>query len=462
MNTDDNIDTQLVAFLHGELHGSERQAVVERLRHDADARERLALLESVDLAAGEALGRSEAPRPARPLTTALRPLLALAAVLVVTLVIVFGRDDGQPDDDQQDDVAAGPKNEFVELRVAPADGGTMPIFTDASLQFFWKNRDSHDPRRDLRVYPLPFGKTAAQLGQEVDRMTHIGSMRQATLPVVMTATIHGPDGIVLPARYAPDSERHFGSSEAEVRQQVMLRDFEVQLATPRPAFIGNPGKKQWEDDSKWAWSHMPKDKAARFFPEVPGDWRLELAIEPLPAPDYMPWPQFDAPLELAVTFRMTGKVSAWGEAHDGMVARLIWATGCADLNRTPMALQLRNDSRRDRKYNHVGTTIAKIPQPMHFTLHVDGTGWQQQDRVPLIIAAGDLGLPHPPGQVRTFVTRPGFWRGPEGKRLAQHPGEHRVKVLFHFEPSLWNAADRSIWLGRLWTGELVIEGMAPK
>ncbi|MCA8977264.1 MAG: hypothetical protein KDC98_21260 [Planctomycetes bacterium] len=448
MNRIDHIDARLVAFLHGELEGEERSAIVARLRTDADARARLALLESTDLALTEALDRHAAPAAARPFATILRPLLALAAILIVIAIFAF---DGRI---ANDPAVAG--NDHFELRVAAKGGGSAPLFCDAALQLFWKNLDQGDPKLPIAVYPFPFGMSRAEVAARVDRETHVGSRRMQRLPVIVTASIHGPEGLELQARLAPRGETEpFLVDATTATQLVLLRDFEVELETPRPAFIGNPGEREWLDDGRWIYANMPSGESARLFPEVPGEWRIELSVECLPAPAFAPWPTFAEPQLASTAIVMTGEMTEWSEDHHGMRARLVWASGAVSTDTTPFALQLRNESGHDRKYNHVGTTIAKIPQPMHFTLLVDGEEWQQNDRVPVFIAAGDLGRPHPTGTFRTIVTRPGHWHR-AGATLGTKPGRHQVQVLFHFEPSFWGN-DPTLWMGKLLTPRLAID-----
>lgn len=443
-------DAELVAFLHGELTVAERRTVVDRLRGDADARARLAALEQVETAVGEALGRADSPL-ARPRGRgALRPLLALAGVAVVAAV--FALSHGTTDETQG-------RNERLELKVKVGSGGQLPLFLDGGLELHFRNLDTGKNRRPVRVCPFPLGQTMEQLRDELDKSTHVGTLRMALLPIVLTADITCPDGSVLHGRYAPDHGRAFDFREDTARLDVRLRDFEVDLGTPRPAFVGGPGERGWQDEKMWSYTHMKG--TARWYPEAPGAYAVTLRVETPPTPDYMPWPTFDGPLVVKTTVPMAGHMTAWGEEHDGLQARLVWADGVADADATPFALQLRNTSGRDRRYNYVGTTIAKIPQPMHYTLVVDGVEWTQIDRVPVIIASEDLMWPQPTGTVRTFVQRPGYWSR-DGKTLASLAGRHRVQVRFHFEPSFWNAADTSLWHGELLTPELEVEVPAPR
>lgn len=443
----DAIDAKLVAWLHGELDPEERRAVRERLRTDPDARARLAALEAADRALGEALEREQAPRPAAGVRTIVQPLLALAALLAVVAVFVW------PDEDEP---ATAGRNDHLELRAAPRGGAAVPLFTDAALELFWRNLHGGDPRRPIRVVPFPFGRTRAELGAELDRSTLARSYRTAVLPVILWAEITDPEGIVRAARFAPRDAAPFEVADARAVQTVRLRDFEVMDGRPRPVLVGQPGDGEWLADARWPFTHMPHGETARWFPEIPGEYRIELRVEALPAPERDPWPTFDEPVAVSTAIVMSGRMTGWGEAHDGLSARLVWSTGARTADATPFALQIRNDATEPKKYNYGGSTIAKIPQPLHYTLIVDGEEWQQHDRVPLFLPASAGFWPQPVGTVRTFVARADYWQN-DGTSLGGLPGNHRVGVKFHFQPSLWNPADTSIWHGELSTPELEVE-----
>lgn len=451
------IDAQLVALLHGELHGDERRAVLAQLRSDPAARARYAALQATDELLGVALERDAAPRPqgTSMLSRGLvQPLLALAAVLTVVAVIVL--QDPEPEAESK---PAG--NEHFELRIAPAHGAEAPLFTDAELALFWQNKSAADPRRPLRILPFPFGKTKAAIADEVDRFTHIGSLRMAVLPVVLVARITPPEGEPFEARWAPEHGRHLDVSTKAQKQIVKLLEFEVPLSGLRPYLVGNPERDHWGDDSRWRFQHLGKGSAGRWFPEVPGGYRIELRIESLPAPDYMPWPTWEDDPVATSAIVMGGRMTDWGEEHDGMRARLVWSAGCADADTTPFAVQLQNVSDRARKYNVAGTTIAEIPQPLHCTLLVDGAEWQQRERIPLMIPASELFAPHPAGTIRSIVMRPEYWRS-DGRELGTFPGARPVRILFHFKPSVWVGGDKELWMGKLLTPELEIDVPEPK
>lgn len=440
-------DTRLVAFLHGELPPTERRTVAAQLRDSADARARLAVFEQVDEAVGEALDRAASPLATSPRSGFVRLLCAVAGLAAVGAVFALSRgEDGE----------ASARNDLLELRVEVGQGGQLPLFHDGALELHWRNLMPEGARRRVRVLPFPIGKTLEQVRDDLDAATHIGTRRQALLPVVVTAEIRAPDGTVRRGRYAPDHGRASDFAEPTHRLAVNLRDFEVDPAGPPPIVVGQPTATAWHDEPMWPFTHLPTGKTARWYPTEPGTWSVELQVATPPTPEYMPWPAFAKPIVVRTTIVMNGRTTPWGEAHDGLSARLVWSDGPADAAHTPFALQVRNTSGRDRKYNYAGTTIAKIPQPLHYTLFVDDAEWEQIDKVPVVIDSSALFWPHPTGTVRTFVQRAGYWRH-DGKTLAELPGRHRVRVRFHFEPSLWNADDDSIWLGKLTTPDIEVD-----
>ena len=133
------------------------------------------------------------------------------------------------------------------------------------------------------------------------------------------------------------------------------------LSGLRPYLVGNPERDHWGDDSRWRFQHLGEGSAGRWFPEVPGEYRIELRIESLPAPDYMPWPTWEEHPIATSAIVMAGRMTDWGEEHDGMRARLVWSDGCADADTTPFAVQLQNVSDRARKYNVAGNDHRRDP-----------------------------------------------------------------------------------------------------
>jgi len=455
------LDADLVALVHGELDPEAARRLRARLTGDADAQARHAALAATDEGLCEALDTHDAPgRDARRHAQIdwWRPLLGIAAVLVVAAVFVFSRRDA--------DEAIG-KNEFVELKVAPRGGASHPLFTEVALELRWKSLVDATRSRGLQVQPFAFGATPAALAESIASSEIGGKL----MPLVVSADLHAPDGTVIPARLRPDGWTIVLDSE-DVVQVVTLRDFEVQTAAPRPYLGGAPGDGRWVEDFLWANKHMPHGQTPRWFPDQPGEWRIELRVDSLPPPVLGAWPTFAEPLVVKTAVVLTADVSSWGTPHDGLRARLVFATGCADVDHAPTALQIENQSGRTRKYNVTGTTIAKIPQPFHFDMHLGAfaplsaaqpcelfLAGEQRGNVGVITAGDDLMSPHPDGTIRTLVVCADYWRfGTERKRLGdlQSGGLRDVRFEFHFEPSLWDGADTELWMGKLSTGAVRI------
>jgi hypothetical protein len=443
-------DPDLVAFVHGELDADTERAVRARLAADPDLRAQHAALLAADRALAEEL---ETPRAGGGrLHGWWRPVLAAAALVVVGLVIVLPRDDAAD--------ASAAHNELVGLRARPLGGAQQPILTDAGLELTWQNRLAAPGSRRLKVLPYHLTDTLAALGRaEAADPENARSI----VPMVVAAVLHAPDGARVPARLAaPIAWVH---QEAPHLQMERLWSFEVETGTPPPYLGGRPGDRTWVEDFAWAHQHMPHDGPRRWLLDQPGEWTLELRVESVPPPTPGLWPTFAEPLVVATRLIATGIVSDWGPVHDGMRARLLLATGCADLDHAPLALQLQNVGDHTRRYNVIGTTMAKIPQPLHFDLFV-GSGeplqrGQQHDGLGVLIREGDLMVAHPAGTVRTLVTCADYWRfrgidGSRGKRLGELPGEHTLAVEFHFEPTLSLDGDGERWQGKLRTGDLTV------
>jgi hypothetical protein len=365
-------------------------------------------------------------------------------VCVVAAVFVFRR--GAPDE------ATG-RNECAELKVAPRGGACHPLFTEVALELRWRSLGTPTTFRYVSVVPYGFSDTPAALGRSAWSDETGGKI----LPVVVTASLRAPDGTVLQARLHPDGAPLLVDSRAgEMLQVVTLREFEVRTETPRLYLGGAPVLRGWQEDFLWPYRNLPRGQQARWFPEQPGEWRIELRVDSLPPPQPA-WPTFQEPLVVTTAIVLTAEVSPWGEAHDGMQARIVVATGGTDLDHTPIAVQLKNQSGRTRRYNVTGSTMAQIPQPFHFDLVVDGEGWKQREGLPVITAAEDLMLPHPDGTVRTLVVMPDYWRA-DGRSLGQLPaGKHQLQLRFHFEPSIWDGTDKELWMGKLLTPQLAVD-----
>ena len=447
IHAEDVLDADLVAFAHDELEPAARAQLQARLRVDAALRTRLAVFTSVDAAVLDALDAPPRARSAPPHGW-WRPAFAAAAALVVVTLLLWRSD------------AASVRNDFVELRVAPRGGASHPLFTEVALELRWRNRLTADGGKGLAVVPAGAGDLLPALAA-----AHAAeATRGGLVPLVVRANLTAPDG----KRHAAWCKPRSGPvaiTDREIVQTVLLSDFEWQTTDPPPYYGGRPGVGEWVEDFLWAYRETPFSETPRWLPNEPGEWRIELRVECVPPAKANAWPVFTEPLVATTAVVLTGVVSEWGKEHDGMQARLVVASGCKDPGRAPFGLQLRNGSGRTRTYNIMGTTLAKVPQPLHFTfclqrgdVVVEGS---QPGGINFIHSGDDLMRPHPHGTMRTLVVCPDYWRL-DGKRLAEMPGKHAGFVRFHFEPTAWLGNDTELWMGSIDTGRLELSVPQPR
>lgn len=444
-----DVDSQLVAYLHGELDSRTARAARRRLAEDPALRAQLAALRSADAALLSLLEPPTQARSVRPIGW--RPLLA-ASALVVTAWLAL-RAQGE---------TAAAHNDVVGLTVMPAQGALHPVLTDIALEFRWQNRLPAKPPRRLDVLPYHLGDTLEAIGRRAAEAPD----RDAKVPLVVSAIVHTPTGERLTARLAGPS---ISIGQTPHLQTEALRSFELASDAPPPHLGGRPGTDRWLEDFAWAAANMPDNGPRRLLLDEPGEWTLELKVHSVPPPTPGSWPVFDAPLHVVTKIRATGLVSDWGPTVDGLQARLVLATGCIDLDRAPLALQLRCVSDRARHYQLVGRNDAPIPQPFHLRLYHRPPGVDGQAQ-PLGEQRTDLGIEIPtqpkevrqaPGTVRSLVVCAAYWRPATGPSVLDGlPGKTRVFAEFHFLPSAWH--DLDLWQGQLTTGSVELPAVRRK
>ena len=448
-------DATLVAWIDDELEPVLRDAVADALAASPALRERETMLRAARAELARMLGqdegaetRAETPllmsrtRPRR--SHALELVLAAAAVLVVTLVLVLG---GAGDDDES---ATRAENQWLAIKVVPLRGG-WPLFSDVAFDL----EGSSKTARTLRVVP----RTADDTPEALATKFLADPQRGDAIPVWIEMDVVKPDATIVSGTLHTEGIA-FGEDVAPLRVRMM--DFHVNWAIS-PYFTVRPEGVAWHEDFMWTFGDYGTpavDVQRGFVADEPGDLRVRFRVRTLPAVDGADWPQFEAPLALEAPLRIDGEVGAWSEEVDGMRARIVAAR--RDLHPdspVAIALQLQNQSSIARCYNVHGTTMAKVPQPLHFDLVVDGERWEQRNRLGVIIPAETSFLPHPVGSVRSLIVLPGFWRNGDVK-LDGLPGRHQVAFRFDFKPSVWDWNGRSIWFGKIDTPpiELIVAG----
>jgi len=426
-------DSDLTAFVHGELDARRTSELQKQVAADASLRARVDALRAADRALLDALDTAEAPPRVRATNAWWRQLVAVAALFVLAAVFVMMR--GDP---------AFARNDIVSLRASVHGGVSQPIFTDVALDLSWQKQ--LDGPHWLHVRPYRFGDTPETVGREQLKSPEVlGKI----VPLLVSATLHAPDGSRIAARLDADSEAFRETAD----QRVLLRQFTIEAGTPPPYLGGRPGERRWIEDFRWAFAEMPADGPRRLLLDQAGEWTIELRVESAVPPEPGLWPTFTEPLVAAVKIIATGIVSDWGPEHDGLRARFVLATGCTDLDHAPLVLQIQNVGERQRRYNVIGMTQAKVPQPFHFDLLAgnDAEPGQQRDGLAVVIPHDALMVPHPAGTVRSLIVCADYWRFGE-RRLTDIPGEITLRVRFHFEAFVWVGTDTELWQGALTTG----------
>ncbi len=436
MNENGN-EPDLTSLVQGQVDEPTAQTMRTRVAADPALRAEFEALRAADRALLEAL---EAPaQPQRRTARWWRPALAAAAVVVVAALLATPRTD-----------RSAAHNDLVGLRIAPVGGSKQPVFTDAALEFAWENRIAATGC-ELVIERLGANDTIEAIA---DRHAQDTTTLGKVAPIVVRATLHAPDGARIPARLADDVTT---VATADVRR-VPLRAFVLDVEAPPPYLGGAPGDREWREDFIWAIGNMPSEGPRRFLLDQVGEWTIEMRVESVPPRVAGAWPTFAEPLVVATKVIATGLVSDWGKEHDGMRARLVLATGCKDVDHAPLAVQLQNVGERARAYNVVGITMAKVPQPFHWSLLVGTDGGDpapMRPREPLGVVMGhdNSMIPHAPGTTRSLIVCADYWRR-DGKALGELTTATTLAAEFHFEATIWDSNDRELWQGRLRTGTL--------
>lgn len=188
-----------------------------------------------------------------------------------------------------------------------------------------------------------------------------------------------------------------------------------------------------------------------FRPSGPGVVTTTIRFERLPPTDGSWW-RAAAPLELRFQTRVGGRYGEWSETVDGLRGRLVVPEQIDDPDRIPVALQLQNVGKDTVAYNFVGVTSAKIPQPMHFELQIDGRTLEQQGSR-ILITPGLTFTHHHPGKHRWISSTGADWHLNAELGRAR---EAKLSYRFEFKPTLVTMKTR-VWQNVLQTPAVTIE-----
>ena len=440
-------DATLVAWLDGELEAATAWSVADRVDADAALRDRVQLLRAARAELAWGLGESDtAPPPAATTArasgsqTPWAPWLLAAAALVIVLVVANGARRGGPDA-----LAAIAENDLLKVELTTPKSAwelfsgvrfklTGQCKTDLPCHVFADNEDASGSARMIRA-----NEGGAPLAA-----------------IAVTATID--DGRDTWSNPVGMLDHRFDRDASDVT--IELAQIRRPVAGIGPLLTVRLDENGASEDFGWGLQRniqpSPNYAAAGFVPLEPGNYRLTLTLRAV-AFEADTEPVFAEPLELCIGFAVGGVVGKWSEPVDGMRARLVASRTRRGGRPLAIALQLRNDSDRPRKFNVTGHTKAKIPQPLHFDLVVDGTAWRQRDDLGVITPARSGFLPQPVDTMRAVVVLDDYWRDANGKAPASLRGEHELALRFHFEPVLWNSNDRQIWLGQIDTPPVRID-----
>jgi hypothetical protein len=434
-------DATLVAWLDGELDARAAAAAAAAVERDEALRTRVRLLRAARAElVGALTGGSDAaplggPEP-QPMHRARRGMPAFAVVVAAAAIAVVVVVASLPRTPR----AAADENDWLRVELhAPA---TASLFSGIAFEL------EGTAKRDGGVHLLARGPNESD-EQLVQRFV-AQQVAAGAVPVVLDATITGPDGI---ARSGPVARVSGRWTKTSSRVQVELVDVRLQHPSIPPVLTVALAPGGPREDHVWVLQRaglVQPGAVVGFVPEQPGDYRVRLELRSLVATGDARWPAFAPPLAVERTIAVHGVVGAWSEPVDGMRARIVASTDRPAADRALLvAVQLRNDSDRPRSFNVTGTTIAKIPQPMHFDLTVDGVPWRQRDRLPVVTAAMSTGLALPVGAQRSVVALADYWQRDGAPPSAALTGRHRLALRFHFEASVWTSTDRELWQGRI-------------
>lgn len=461
------IEERLQSYLDGEVTPEERRAIEAEIARSEIHRQKLDVLRAVRDAIDDVAESDDAACPPdlvqrvteTPMALRTRvpvwALVSLPLAAAVLIAITFWRGGNKTETpDGGEKPAAAPageaSNEWLRV-VATPQRRSIRLLDDVMVDLTFESTSGLIHIGDRVTDPAA---AAAQLVKTVLKPPSKG-----ILPIAVAAEIHGPDGRVwrgpLPIPIdASEGRLALGKTSVSVALSAMLasggeRIGSNAVAEPLPPHFGL-GR-----DASGAFVRKKHfvDVATKFVCPEPGSYRVKLLVNTLPARPEYSWPQFAESLAVEFGFDVAGHVGAWSDPVDGLRVRL--ATPAKTLaHPAPIAIQIENVGQTPKRYNYMGVTMAKIPQPYHFNLRLGDRELEQKD-VGIVIPAMSSFQTHSGGVIRTVVVSAAFW-DVDGTRLSRVAGDHRLSVRYHFKPTLWKSEDTTIWMGEMTSPPIVV------
>lgn len=440
-------DATLVAWLDGELSADAAGDVQQAVQRDARLQHRVQMLGAARAELTWALERPDAAPPALPRLVGPRRrtpsllvgLVAAAAAIVVVLLALEARRTSR------DEFA---ENEWLQLRLVPV----QPVW-DLFSPIRFELEGTAKTATPCEVVLKQPKETDAQLA---DRLVAEPAVNPS-LPLLLEAEVTGPDGVARRGSVVRTAGRWTQNAS---RLQVELVDVWIPHPGINPTLNVALVPGAVREDFLWGIQRSGTSDAGGVhgcIPEQAGSHRIRFFLRSFAPASDSRFRKFTAPLEVATGFVVTGAVGAWSAPVDGMRARIAVSTAHPEPGRQLVfAVQLRNESDRARMFNISGITMAKIPQPFHFDLLVDGEPWTQRRDLRVVTPAMSTGLELAAGGERSSVVVPEFWEHGAG-RFADLTGKHTLAVRFHFEASVWMNDDKTLWQGKIDTPPIDVE-----
>jgi len=433
-------DATLVAWLDGELSPEDANHVATQVSTNKDLGERVRLLRSARTELTWALGESASAPPPAPL--AQPPVrahygkwLLVAAAIAIVLTIGTWRPDDQIEADE---------NDLLAIKVT-SPRAAWDLFSN--IRFALEGQAKTNV--PCRIMARQTDETDAQLAARAIAENN----GKPIVPMVLSANL-SIDKRDIPGTVA-SVDGTFGKTPTSV--DVGLVDVRVRYDGIGPLLTFELNDTGGREDFMWPFRKKVRPQADAelgFVPTEIGEYRLTLQLRAL-ATEPGKAAAFVEPLEVAIGFAVGGIVGKWSKPFDGMSARIIASRKMTGGQPLGVAVQLRNDSERARKYNVAGTTMANIPQPFHFDVIVDGNKWQQRKGLGLITTARSLFVSQPVGTTRSVIVLADYWHDPKSPEL-QLEGKHQISIRFDYAPSAWESNDKGFWIGVLDTPPITI------